>query len=347
MNRLRLVPLLAVAAAALLTLKVIGLVTEGRFALSGSGAAAARDAAESEVWDNVARRHQGAAAGADPAGAPADGGHGEADPAGHGGAFPATEGSEAAAPAVDDHGEAEPADAGHGEAAAEPGHEEAAAHEEVAADGHGDPAGQEAGGHGEEAGGNGEAAGESGGGHGESGGGGGISIANQPQPDTPPVDVTPMQAVSETERELLESLAERRRQLEARSGELDEREALLQATESRIEQRIADLKALEAQIQAAADAQEAARSEEMLTVVAMYETMKAKDAARIFEGMDLAVLVDIATKIKPKKLAEILASMSPASAQQLTVELATRGERPALPAVSQLPKIGTDIGQSQ
>ena len=56
----------------------------------------------------------------------------------------------------------------------------------------------------------------------------------------------------------------------------------------------------------------------------MYENMKSKDAARIFERLDMRILVEVATKINPRKMSEILAQMAPESAERLTVELARR-----------------------
>jgi flagellar motility protein MotE (MotC chaperone) len=161
-----------------------------------------------------------------------------------------------------------------------------------------------------------------------------------------PDDITALDPPDDAERELLEKLGERRRQLDSRAEELDQREALLEATERRIEQRISELRSLEAEIQAAADAREQARSEEMQGVVSMYESMRPRDAARIFDGMDIAVMVEIAQQIKPKKLAVIVAEMTPSIAQQLTVELAERSGQPALPDLSSLPKIGEDVGET-
>jgi flagellar motility protein MotE (MotC chaperone) len=71
----------------------------------------------------------------------------------------------------------------------------------------------------------------------------------------------------------------------------------------------------------------------------MYETMKPKDAAKIFDRLDLKVLIEVASQIKPQQMAAILAQMSPETAERLTVELASRSgaERSNNPA--NLPKI--------
>ena len=78
----------------------------------------------------------------------------------------------------------------------------------------------------------------------------------------------------------------------------------------------------------------------MKALVTMYETMKPKDAARIFDRLDSKVLLDVARLINPRRMSEILAQMAPEAAERLTVELAARGddaEKPMNPAA--LPKI--------
>ena len=78
----------------------------------------------------------------------------------------------------------------------------------------------------------------------------------------------------------------------------------------------------------------------------MYEGMKAKDAAKIFERLDMKVLLDVASQINPRRMSDILPQMSPESAERLTIELANRANGiPSKPPVPELPKIeGRPIG---
>ena len=72
----------------------------------------------------------------------------------------------------------------------------------------------------------------------------------------------------------------------------------------------------------------------------MYENMKAKDAARIFDRLDLKILVDVSLQMNPRKMSEILAQMAPESDERLTVELANHASsQPKSPGLDQLPKI--------
>jgi flagellar motility protein MotE (MotC chaperone) len=74
-------------------------------------------------------------------------------------------------------------------------------------------------------------------------------------------------------------------------------------------------------------------------VVTMYENMKAKDAAKIFDGLDMTVLLDVAKEINPRRMSDILALMTPENAQRLTIELAARAAQKDQPQAAELPKI--------
>jgi flagellar motility protein MotE (MotC chaperone) len=155
-------------------------------------------------------------------------------------------------------------------------------------------------------------------------------------PETPagitigvPGDTSPAQKA------LLERLQERRQELEAKARDLELRENLIKEAEQRLEARLNELRALENP----AAAENPNDSPKMKNLVVMYEGMKPKEAARIFEKLDVTVLVGIARAMKPVKLSEVLAVMNPDAAQKLTVELA-RGMSPdkAVPP-SDLPRV--------
>ena len=56
----------------------------------------------------------------------------------------------------------------------------------------------------------------------------------------------------------------------------------------------------------------------------MYEGMKPKDAAKVFDRLEMPVLFEIASQIAPRKMSDILGLMSPEAAERLTVEMARR-----------------------
>ncbi|MGV8996850.1 MAG: MotE family protein [Parvibaculaceae bacterium] len=137
--------------------------------------------------------------------------------------------------------------------------------------------------------------------------------------------------ISDAEMAVLGSLTERREAIDKHAKEIETREQLLSAAEKRVEDRIVELKALEAKINSQIATSDAANEERLKGVVQMYETMKPKDAARIFERLDMGVLVDVTKRMSPRKLSAVLSSMDPAAAQDLTVELATGDRLPDMP----------------
>ncbi|WP_151118894.1 MotE family protein [Hypericibacter adhaerens] len=129
---------------------------------------------------------------------------------------------------------------------------------------------------------------------------------------------------SDSEIELLQDLAKRRDELDKRSTALDQREALLAATEQRMDEKLAELKAVQAQIESGLQQQKDAQDAQYKSLVKTYETMKPKDAARIFDSLEMEVLIEVAERMKEAKLAPVLAAMDATKAQAVTVELASR-----------------------
>ena len=118
------------------------------------------------------------------------------------------------------------------------------------------------------------------------------------------------------------------------------RESLLKAAEKRLDAKVAELKDVEARVNTAMGNRDKAEAQRFKSLVTMYENMKPKDAARIFDRLDMKILVEVATQINPRKMSEILAQMSPEAAERLTVELANRAARTAKSQnPDQLPKI--------
>lgn len=150
--------------------------------------------------------------------------------------------------------------------------------------------------------------------------------ADEKSPDAQPLSCE----YNGTETRILEKLSMRRVALVERSGDLDMREKLLRATESRIEGQISSLKKIEAQIQALLEAHSDVEQAQLDSLVKTYSAMKAKEAARIFNGLEMPVLISIIEKMKPKVMAKVLAKMSPTMAKELTMELATHKKLPKI-----------------
>ncbi len=143
------------------------------------------------------------------------------------------------------------------------------------------------------------------------------------------------------ERAILERLQQRREELDTRARELDMRESLIQNAEKRMDSQLTEIKDTEARIIIETQQKNEAENARLKGLITMYENMKPRDAAKIFNGLDDGVLVDVASKINPRTMSEILALMQPDVAQRLTVELASKAQQLPPPGVSpaDLPKI--------
>jgi flagellar motility protein MotE (MotC chaperone) len=145
---------------------------------------------------------------------------------------------------------------------------------------------------------------------------------------------------SPAERAILERLGERRQELDARARELEIRENLVRSAEQQLDGRVHELKGMETQANGAAAKKEEEEAARLKGLVAMYENMKAKDAAKIFDRLEMPVLISVVSKIKPRIMADIMARMQPDVAERLTVELASRAAgTPSATPTAQLPKI--------
>jgi len=144
----------------------------------------------------------------------------------------------------------------------------------------------------------------------------------------PPGSAADPLSYTDEELELLQSLAKRRDELAARETALVEREALLAATEQRIDEKIAELKTLQGTIESLVGQHDAEQEAQLKSLVKIYENMKPKDAAQIFQELDLDVLLDVVERMQERKVAPVLAQMDPAKAREVTFELAQRRQLP-------------------
>lgn len=126
--------------------------------------------------------------------------------------------------------------------------------------------------------------------------------------------------------ELLETLAKRREQLDARGRELDMREKVLAATEVRVDGKVEELKKLQEIVEALIAKLDNDEETNIKSLVKIYEQMRAKDAARIFDQLDMAVLLGVVDRMREAKAAAIMGKMNSDKAKSLTTLLAQRRE---------------------
>ncbi len=147
-------------------------------------------------------------------------------------------------------------------------------------------------------------------------------------PSTPDPAADDSGTASTGEVDVLTSLSKRRAELDAREQDLTMQANLIAAAEKRVDDKIAQLKTLQSQMQTLMGQRDAAQQKQLNALVKTYSSMKAKDAARIFNDLDDEVLLSVAQLMKPDVLGAILANMEADNAQKLTVKLANRLKPP-------------------
>jgi len=137
--------------------------------------------------------------------------------------------------------------------------------------------------------------------------------------------------VDGSQMEVLRTLADRRRMLDDRERELDRRAALLTVAEQRIDEKMAELTTLRSQLESMMVELDEEQEAHLRRLVGIYENMRPNDAAAIFNGLDMGVLISVLQRMREQKSAPILAAMEPDRAREVTSELALRQPLPALP----------------
>ncbi len=121
---------------------------------------------------------------------------------------------------------------------------------------------------------------------------------------------------TQNEIDVLQKLSERRESLDSRQHDLDLRENMIKAAEARIDKKIAEMKELQTNVEAILKQVDDQDDAKLKNLVKIYETMKPKDAARIFEQLDMPVLLGVISQMKAQKIAPVMESMSPEKSQK-------------------------------
>src|SRR6478752_2430382 len=130
--------------------------------------------------------------------------------------------------------------------------------------------------------------------------------------------------LSPAELRVLQSLGQRRGQLDQREQDIDVQLQLLAAAEAKLDAKMKALNGMKGEIQGLLGQADAQKEVEANRMVLVYSAMKPKDAAARMSVLDDSVRLPIASKMKERTLSMILANMSPGDAKILTERLANR-----------------------
>jgi flagellar motility protein MotE (MotC chaperone) len=132
----------------------------------------------------------------------------------------------------------------------------------------------------------------------------------------------PLSITSPNDVKILKALGLRRQEIDKREAELAQKELELSILEKKVTEKVKAMEAISAKVSdelKELDQQEVKKAQSLAKI---YSSMKPKEAARIFEGMDMPILLTVVARISERKLAPIIALLSPDKARELTKKLA-------------------------
>jgi flagellar motility protein MotE (MotC chaperone) len=150
------------------------------------------------------------------------------------------------------------------------------------------------------------------------------------QPPAAAAQAVPVAApdpASAAERALLEQLRARRTEIEAREQAVVAQEVVLQATERRLARRVEELTALQQRLEALDRSRTEREEAGWRGLVRTYEAMRPRDAAAIFNELEMPVLVEIIDRMGERKAAPVIGAMRAEQARAVTAELARHRAR--------------------
>ena len=154
-------------------------------------------------------------------------------------------------------------------------------------------------------------------------------------------DLADPDQLSRSEIQLLQQLSKRRDLLDQRARRLSAQESLLKAAEQKLLDRLAELISIRTEIKRLLGDLDDKEKKRIANLVKIYETMKPKSAAKIFDELDMAVLLQVIERMKARKVAPVIAAMKPSRAREVTGALSRRKIKgPEAPPPPPLPGSG-------
>lgn len=138
-------------------------------------------------------------------------------------------------------------------------------------------------------------------------------------------DVAPQACATESDITLvLTQLLEREEALETREGVVMDRIQALAIAETKIQEGLSALIAAEDELKATMALADSAAEDDLLRLTAVYENMKAKEAAALFEAMDPQFSAGFLSRMRPDVAASVMAGLTPQTAYTISVIIAGR-----------------------
>jgi flagellar motility protein MotE (MotC chaperone) len=128
----------------------------------------------------------------------------------------------------------------------------------------------------------------------------------------------PAPKFSQEEKKLLTALDDRRAQLEERNRKLDQREHELHVRDQDFASRLTELREMTNSLKLDREKNEKKRSTQIEQLANVYGSMDPKEAASLIEQLDVTISLALLQKMPEKRIAQILALMTPSRALAIT-----------------------------
>lgn len=123
---------------------------------------------------------------------------------------------------------------------------------------------------------------------------------------------------------LLKKLSERRKLLQEENERIQTQTNILNAIEKNIEKKIQQLQEIEKKIQQSSKNNNTNKQNRLKSFVKIYENMPPKNAAHIFNELDITLVVKIISHMKEIKVSNILSNMNLEKAKQVSIYLSKK-----------------------
>ena len=154
-----------------------------------------------------------------------------------------------------------------------------------------------------------------------------VTTDSAPAPSRPAATSSTGSTASASEIRLLQELRRRRAALDDREQSLNQKSQILQAAEHKLQSKLEELTALQERLERAEAARKQHESASWTGLVKTYEDMKPRDAAAIFDILDMNVLLEVLDRMDERKEAAVLAAMAPERARLATQLLVQKHNR--------------------
>lgn len=125
---------------------------------------------------------------------------------------------------------------------------------------------------------------------------------------------------------LLKELSKRREALDNYEQQLVMKESLLKSTESKIQQKMQEMQLMQDRVNDLLKQLDNKSNLRMKSLAKIYENMKPQEAAKIFDELEMPILLDIIRNMKEQKVAAIISQMNPVKAKDVSLDFAKTTE---------------------